>query len=313
MSKYKNIINPFTGILQKVFSGDLVTFKAGVASVGNLPTEGNEKGDGRIVNDTGNLYIWDGNAWQDQGDIIDLKWASIENKPSSSVANIDDAVAKKHIRSQSIVDSSDHSDKVDYVDIPYSSTILTGGILSEGTNVGTLKVSALTALIRTGTSSTDALKKITLIEQDNQVIASTYVLYYVILDYNADSPQIVIQEAEPNNNNQIQIGRVLKNFNNNIHWRNSGLRFAQGIQQTNERIRALREWEFSSIINIADKGTKQFSVSAGSFFRGVSEIPFFIRPLSLVNPHSIKSLSSPVYLSKTLFYFLSGIGMSVAF
>jgi hypothetical protein len=39
---------------------------------------------------------WFGLVWLDQGDIIDLKWAVIEDKPTSSVANIDDAVSKKH-------------------------------------------------------------------------------------------------------------------------------------------------------------------------------------------------------------------------
>lgn len=37
-----------------------------------------------------------GSAWQDQGDVIDIKWATLEDKPSSLVANIDDAVSKRH-------------------------------------------------------------------------------------------------------------------------------------------------------------------------------------------------------------------------
>jgi len=52
---------------------------------------------------------------------------------------------KIHDRSHSIVSSDDHSDKADYVDAPQSPTILTGGVISEGTNAGTFKVSALTA------------------------------------------------------------------------------------------------------------------------------------------------------------------------
>ena len=58
----------------------------------------NTDGDARITNDTGHLYIWDGNIWQDQGDILDLNWSAINNKPSSVVGDIDDAVTKKHIQ-----------------------------------------------------------------------------------------------------------------------------------------------------------------------------------------------------------------------
>lgn len=96
MSLYKTKINPLTGRLQQVFQGNLVLFKAGVATASSLPGSGNSDGDARITNDDGHLHIWDGSAWQDQGDIVDLKWAALEDKPSSSVANIDDAVSKKH-------------------------------------------------------------------------------------------------------------------------------------------------------------------------------------------------------------------------
>ncbi len=101
MASYKVKLNPFTGLLQFVLdetSVDSLTFKSGVATVGDLPPAGNTKNDARITNDTGNLYVWDGSNWIDQGDIIDLKWASIEDKPLSTVGNIDDAVAKKHTK-----------------------------------------------------------------------------------------------------------------------------------------------------------------------------------------------------------------------
>ena len=103
MQKYIFVFNPHTGKLQKIHNEDYllnligqINFKAGVASVANLPTSGNIKYDARIVNDTGNLYIFDGEIWNDQGDIIDVDWSAISNKPSSLVADIDDAVSKKH-------------------------------------------------------------------------------------------------------------------------------------------------------------------------------------------------------------------------
>ena len=74
----------------------LVNFKPGVANAAALPLVGNVKQDARITGDDGHLYIWDGANWIDQGDILELSWSDIENKPSSAVANIDDAVGKRH-------------------------------------------------------------------------------------------------------------------------------------------------------------------------------------------------------------------------
>ena len=73
-----------------------ITFKAGVADYASLPTVGNIKNDARITNDTGHLYIYDGTSWIDQGDILDLNWLAIQGKPSSAVADIDNAVSIKH-------------------------------------------------------------------------------------------------------------------------------------------------------------------------------------------------------------------------
>jgi hypothetical protein len=74
----------------------IIKFKPGVATSVDLPLVGNEKNDARITNDDGHLHIWNGSAWTDQGDIIDLTWSALSGKPSSSVADIDDAVSKKH-------------------------------------------------------------------------------------------------------------------------------------------------------------------------------------------------------------------------
>jgi len=99
MGIYKQKYNAVSGQLNLVPSSTIVTFKAAVANEAALPLIGNILYDGRITNDNGHLWIWDDVSWLDQGDIIDLKWAAIEDKPISSVANIDDAVSKKHSNS----------------------------------------------------------------------------------------------------------------------------------------------------------------------------------------------------------------------
>ena len=103
MSEYKQKLNPRTGQFNLVSTNIVLAFKAGVATQASLPLSGNTKGDARIANDTGHLYVWSIDAtsglltaWSDAGDVVDLTWAAISGKPSSSVADIDSAVSLKH-------------------------------------------------------------------------------------------------------------------------------------------------------------------------------------------------------------------------
>lgn len=96
MGLYKNKLNTRTGAFNLVPTNQVVAFKSGVDTFANLPITGNEQNDARIVNDTHHLYVWSGTTWIDQGDLIDLTWEAIDGKPSSTPANIDDAVTKKH-------------------------------------------------------------------------------------------------------------------------------------------------------------------------------------------------------------------------
>lgn len=78
---YQIVFNPFTNKLQYLPAGNILVFKAGVASLASLPAMGNTTNDARITADTGHMYVWDGATWQDQGDVIDVDWAAITNKP----------------------------------------------------------------------------------------------------------------------------------------------------------------------------------------------------------------------------------------
>ena len=101
--EYKYKLNKRTGLWNLVPTNIVLAFKAGVATQGDLPLTGNAKGDARIANDTGHLYVWSIDAssglltdWVDTGDIVDLTWDAISGKPSSTPTNIDDAVTKRH-------------------------------------------------------------------------------------------------------------------------------------------------------------------------------------------------------------------------
>jgi len=72
------------------------------------PTERNAltnllSGDKAYETSTGDSYIWDGSSWRILADAdwenVNIDWANINGKPTSSVANIDDAVSKRHSHS----------------------------------------------------------------------------------------------------------------------------------------------------------------------------------------------------------------------
>jgi hypothetical protein len=101
MAEFKYKVNSRTGQFNLVPTNVVLSFKEGVVTQANLPLTGNAKGDARITNDSGHLYVWSLEAssglltdWVDAGDIVDLKWDSINGKPLSVPANIDDSVNK---------------------------------------------------------------------------------------------------------------------------------------------------------------------------------------------------------------------------
>jgi hypothetical protein len=115
MAQFKSKLNPYNGQLQIVPTNVVIAFKAGVAAYANLPIAANAIGDARIANDTGVLYVWSIDAtagqltdWVSSGDIVDLAWAAISGRPNSTVANIDDAVTKRHTNNLDHATGSDN-------------------------------------------------------------------------------------------------------------------------------------------------------------------------------------------------------------
>jgi len=103
MSLYKQHYNTRTGQWNLVSSIDTVHFKDRVANQAALPLTLNTLNDARVVDDTGHYYIWTKDAssgilsdWVDNGDFVDITWSAISGRPSSAVADIDDAVTKRH-------------------------------------------------------------------------------------------------------------------------------------------------------------------------------------------------------------------------
>jgi len=195
---------------------------------------------------------------------------------------LEDAVDKKHDRSHSIVDTSDHSDVPNFIDGPLSPGVLTGGIISEGT-VGTVTVSAITALLRTGVATTDPLVYVTLAEQANQAIGSADTKYHVGLDYNSGTPQVLVQTASFNRTTEIGLGTCMKDTSDPVrtHFANAGMRHQDGVAKLQQRATSLRRTELASGCAIGDVGgaTRQFNVQKGVVYHGIYRMtPFDAAP-----------------------------------
>jgi len=161
------------------------------------------------------------------------------------------------------------------LDGPLSPMILTGGVLSAGTGVGTLKVAVLSALFRTGVLATDPLIRDTMAEQDNIAIPLADTEYVVVLNYNGGAPLVTLQVGEPNGASSFGIGHCLKNGANVVHFCNGGWRLSNGVAKLNQRAVDLRTIELAKGCAIGDDTLQRFSVQPGTVYHGITKLlPF---------------------------------------
>ena len=160
-----------------------------------------------------------------------------------------------------------------------SSMVMTGGAISAGTNAGTIKVAALTAMLRTGAGATDPLTKITLAEQDNITLAANDTYYNVLLTY-GDPCTIATSADDGNGANIIGIGHCLKETDGTRHYADAGLRLADGVRRLHNRASRLRRIEKSSGALVSETGTRNLYVTAGTFHRGINNYDFTLKDTS---------------------------------
>ena len=203
---------------------------------------------------------------------------------AAQITALELAVTKQHDRSHSIVSTSDHSDVANFVDGPLSPGVLTGGLISEGTE-GTVTVSAITALLRTDVATTDPLVYVELAEQANNVIGSADTKYHVGLDYNGGVPQILVQTANFNRTTEIGLGTCMKDTSVPVrtHFSNGGMRHQDGVSKLQQRASTLRRTELApggGGCAIADVGggSLQFSIQSGIVYHGIYRMTPFDAP-----------------------------------
>lgn len=177
------------------------------------------------------------------------------------------------------VDAAIATLKEQMIDGPLSPMILTGGIVSEGT-VGTITVSALTALLRSGTGETDPLVYVTLAEQANLAIPAANTKYHVVL---TNTPAIVFRTTPANGTTEIGIGTCMKDTSIpvNTYLMNTGMRLQDGVAKLHRRAATLRQSELASGCTISDVGggSRQFSIAKGIVYHGINRLtPFADAP-----------------------------------
>jgi len=152
-----------------------------------------------------------------------------------------------------------------------SAGIVTGGVVTAGTNAGTFKVTAITkALLRSTASATGILTAVTLAEQDNQTITAADTTYFVIFTYGTPCT-ITISETAPNGYNAIPLGKVMKDSSDNVHYIDGGFRFGDGIRKLHQRAKTLRALELESGSAIEYSGTNNFTMGTGIVYGGLND------------------------------------------
>lgn len=161
-----------------------------------------------------------------------------------------------------------------FTDYTESPMIISGGEITSGTNAGTFKVAALTGLLREADNETGKLVYITKTAEDNIIISTADITYFVCLNYNDGNPTISLGNSNPylSDKRSIPIGKVMKDKSNNVHYVSGGYNFQDGIEKLHMRAMTLRKFELNGGSGIAYSGTNNFTMESGIIYGGLNRI-----------------------------------------
>jgi hypothetical protein len=151
-----------------------------------------------------------------------------------------------------------------------SSSILTGGIISDGTDVGTIDITSQTTLLRIDTSETSSLRIVSVEAQSGITIPLENTLYYVVLEYNDGSPTISLETDYPNNTTNLCIGKCMKDDCNVIHICNCGMRLINGVSKLHRRGLLIEYNRLAQGCSISDAGSRNFNMTSGYIYEGIN-------------------------------------------
>jgi hypothetical protein len=176
------------------------------------------------------------------------------------------------IHGRGIFDGSDIEHVIDVTNYADSPMLVEGGEVTKGTNAGTFKVAALSALIRKTDSAIGELDYVTKAEEDNIAITLADTLYYVIVNYNGGSPTVSIISSLQNFNDKIPIGSVMKSASNAVHYISGCYRLQSGVAKLHYRAFELYQLYLTSGNTITYSGTNNFKMIEGVVYEGINRL-----------------------------------------
>ena len=189
-----------------------------------------------------------------------------------AMSNMVEGATTKILTATERTDLAYLTSRSDFDDYTESPMIVTGGEITVGTNAGTFKVAALTALIRKTDSAIGELAYVTKTEEDNIAITLSCTHYYVVVNYNGGSPTVGIISSLQNFNDNIPIGSVMKDISDDVHYISGCFRLQGGVAKLHYRAFELYNLLLSSGNTIAYSGTNNFTMTEGVMYEGINRL-----------------------------------------
>lgn len=115
--------------------------------------------------------------------------------------------------------------------------------MTHGTNAGTFKVAAFTALLRETDDPQGVLDYVTKTEEDNIEIPIADHHYYIVVNYNGGFPSVGLITDLVEFNDMIPIGCVMRQADNTVHYISGCYRLQNGVAKLH-----FREFELQQLV-----------------------------------------------------------------
>jgi len=185
----------------------------------------------------------------------------------------------------SVIGTPVYSDLQVLHNILNSSGLLDGGGFSANSD-GSIKVAALSGLIRASDDHTSILYPFDLSELASLSLTNT-VLNYVYVEYNAGSPQIIATATKrADRHSNVFLGTSYRN-GNELHNTTAGKQqISNAIGGLIERLQATESFLHASGAALSATGTRNIACSLGSFYEALNPISTIAQDTSGVTPNN---------------------------